>query len=180
MSTENKVTIDADILALKNVASKDKTRLGLTGINIENGLAVACNGHCLAVRKVNQDNHTPGTYEVSGVKLAKGQAAATFTGNGDGKLYAEGVGGYLQKIDYQYPEYKQVISNKEPVITITLNATLLYNLSLALNRGNKKANAVTLEISSATDAIRVTVGDENALGIIMPMKLDGPRGLKFS
>lgn len=82
--------------------------------------------------------------------------------------------------DGTYPDWRQVISDKEPVVSIGISLELLQNVvnTLLDAREGKKCNSKVsdtifrLDIVDSSTPVKVSVGPNDSFGVIMPARFE--------
>lgn len=177
--------IDNTITALMNVASDDDTRQNLTGVYFEKdgSAVVACDGHCLVKRTMQPDdvNGFRGKIVKLPAKLkflAKTLAYELFSETGAAEMQKSNSLNPFDIVDGQYPDYKQVIPESEKLTrAFTVDANLIAAVVKAMDvQPDKlsKRRSVTFHFDPNNDLspVKVTCGDRQVFGIIMPMRTE--------
>jgi len=187
MNTNNlpsTITLSPKLLSLKHCASTDKSRYNLAGVYCDTKKQIACatDGHILAVKAITADEGASGIWDIN-LKTSKMNDHIPFTCRkvGDTALYSDEIGrGTVNKIDGEFPDFKQVIpKNSSNRVLLGLDANLLLKLAKALNDGEAKNTSGFLNLSIplpahnesiVTDSI--VVSGKNGAGVIMPMRVE--------
>lgn len=156
------------------VCSKDGLRPKLNSPSLEtvNGKKriVATDGRRLAVIPVEAFSEESGTVPIKALEFARKNKKTpkqdSISINLNGKIEFEN--GWTMPAPEQlgFPDVEHVIPKEDAKISLTLNAKILYDLARAL--GNE---VITLNIIDALCAIRVTVPQDEAFGVIMPVRV---------
>lgn len=174
-------TVPADLTKLQAVVSTDRSRYNLTGVYFDgkNGVAVATDGCCLALKPLPKDADpqlsdrvvefdklkTPAKHQLPRYKFAvvddvTGQAADVF-GNGTARLLFA---------DTLFPEYRQVVpKERKAELCVAINADLLAKLAGAISRGRDKFLTLSFDTTDPTAPILVT--GSSGHGVLMPAKI---------
>ena len=172
----NTYTIPNEFILLQNAASDNKTRWNLTGVYFNEEVAVATDGHILAVRKKPEnikaempDNQVI-KFEQKKVK-EKTYAWEINNKRVTHSVVPKNIGNVLD--DVTFLDYKKVFPRLESdAVTVTFDHKLLAKLVKAINGETK--DAITLQFNlNEMGPILVSGSDKEAIGIIMPMRPDG-------
>lgn len=183
-------TIPRDVIRLQGLASKDPGRYNITGVCLQDGLAVATNGHALAVRHYEANG-----YDKSIVKFSKSSIPAKHehvsfddAGRGmgvdltadvvdRGATWTDAASGETVQENVNFPNWAEVVPSNHH-FTLCLDVNLLVSLADAMGRDTKaKPFFLTLqgqvnERSVVTTPVAVSAGGSGTCGIIMPAKED--------
>ena len=157
--------------------SKDTSRpqIGHVHLDVDKSRLLATNGHIAAIVPVQLDSgDTSGPISIDAIKQARKEDKRS----GDYHIRANGGlelsnGAMLPRESdvQQFPDIDRVINpNGEPVVSVSFNAKLLYELAQALGTTNRGQHQVTLEIRDENNVILVTARGCEAHGAIMPMR----------
>jgi hypothetical protein len=115
-------TIDINTLkALMLFAGKKDIRYYINGLHIEQGaggtLAVATNGHCLAVARIDSEAYEPASCTINRqyIDTIKTKYAVTFTQNDAATVSITTENGTITMpiMDAKFPEWRRVVSAKQ-------------------------------------------------------------------
>ena len=143
-------------------------------LDVANRRLLASDGHICAIVPVEiEDGDTTGPVSVEVLKQARKAKSSSIKAN-DALVLDNGTSyprpeGVEQGV--KYPDVDKIIPTSTPAVIIGLNAALLLKLAEAINDSGLYGTNVKLHISGPTDAIKVTGNMENAIGIIMPIRI---------
>lgn len=138
MSTSSlpvRVAIEKSLYKLQSVASTDKDRQNITGVSIEENIAVAIDGHCLVAIPIDKELTTAakGIYELGAGKSKKTDHSMTTFLTLVGETYISEDGYRAAPIDGQFPDWKLIIPEKiDDTCKVTIDIEILIQIAKAL------------------------------------------------
>lgn len=175
------ITITPHTQRLQSIASEDAGRYNICGVYYDAKVAVATNGHALALRTKDADEPTNTQVQFDKAKRTGSQQLNILERIGDSTHYASRGGVQAQVIDSEFPNYMTVVDEATRATnthTITLNAKLLVQLVEALG-AERKDYGVTLEVNLDKPKAPIVVmrsQSREGVGLIMPMLKDYDSG----
>lgn len=164
---------------IETCASKDETRPTYCHAYYDPSKAriVATDGHRLACVPVQVDpGDTAGYVTADALKAARKVSKRT---NGTAEITANGSlytgaatfprpadEGRFPPVDSVIPDYRD---GSKHTASITFNAELLAGICKAIGAGNR-AVTITFRVDDRLQPIVVQAGDDNAIGVLMPMR----------
>jgi hypothetical protein len=183
------LTFQANVQRLQAIASDDETRQGIIGVRIdrERNVAVATNGHMLAIVPLGDTTNVPeGTYRFTKAKPTKEviqSGVAVFTNQSERAeevkavdVLSQGRNGAVESVSWgDYPNYAGVLTDAKNYVIVTLNTKYLYDLAQALNDpSGKEPFAVTLQIPTDANCPMYvsTKRHDGPVAALMPMHFE--------
>lgn len=171
---------------LQLAASNDSTRFNITGVKFEKNVAVATDGHILAV--IQKDGSTTAEDCIIAFDKAKQKSKQMFevyteVGNAVvGELHPTNTAVALPP-ETEFPNWRAIIPARAPKHIIKLDAAILLRLAQALGANPKQAH-VTIEFDESEDSPMIvqSIGRDasvNAVGIIMPIRSEVSKGTGY-
>ena len=168
-----KKTLSYSTMRLQAVASTDATRLNINGIYLNGKVAVATDGHCLAIAKKNDEDTLPtGIYKVGKpTKDVRYFGSDSFETISEEKTTYGEHGTPITKNDSQFPDWQQVMPTSEVVTKVSIDLKLLTKVYAAIGGlSDSKCQVITLHITeNALSPILVTSTTKDAIGVVMPL-----------
>jgi len=171
-------TIPNEFILLQNAASDDVSRYNINGVYFNEKVAVATDGHIMAVRKKPDDirNAMPDNLIVNfDCKKIKDESRLWEQNNKrlTHVTSPKNIGTVVE--DATYPDYKVILPTLgSNAISITIDHKLLSRLAMAINSLDKKDAGITLQFNpNEQGPILVSGSDKEVIGIIMPMRHEG-------
>lgn len=170
-------TATADEIRLQGLAAKPNERPQLSGVHFdpENRLAVATDGHALAVRRSSELAPHGRTVNFSGVKITKTRDAYSFSPTSPTTAAEDGRAGFAELLPEGLPFAQYTIvtggfRNRTADIRVCVDAYLLDRLVKALTGNRRQGYAVlSIDPQNLKAPIGVIVeGEPDAVGVIMP------------
>ncbi len=155
---------------LQHVASKDVYRLNLQGVYFNSHIAVATDGHCLAMVKKGEDEPTNTIVQFSKADQKFDSQAFAMQGSRGIGYFDDSI---CNVIDGDFPDVKKAFGQdpNEARTTICLDVDKLLKLAKALSKDKKLI--VTLDIPyNALSPIAITGSQNDAAGILMPCRAE--------
>lgn len=167
-------TITREEHALMNVASTDAARMRLRGVHFNSRVAVATNGHVLAIRKKSGGDDAPSNVTLALPTNPKGKGNPIYSQVAE--RFVDTNGNVAEPVTQgEFPDYSQVIPMPaEDDLIVSFDATELMRLASALNPDAraKDSRSITLRINRSDPSAVVTVigGDAESFGVLMPYR----------
>lgn len=173
------ISIPLEIRALQHAASKDATRFNLAGVYCNCNLAVATDGHIMAISKIAAAKAELPKNTILKFSTKKPGKIARSSGYVMANEFAGGYtdpleGERIEKIEGEFPDFKRALpSDMEGSVTVSFDAKLLAQLAAALP-GDTDAARVTLQfVPGQLGPILVRGNRETSIGVIMPLRCEG-------
>ena len=167
------------INAINKVKSQDNTRHAISNIYLdkENQKIVATNGNALVALVPSEDikeSKLLSIPKLAGKVLELDQDSLTLTTD-------KGLSTTAELKDGTFPDWKQVISDKEPAVSIGIGLELLQNVVNTLldarckegkSRSKVSDTIFRIDIVDANTPVKISVGPNGSFGIIMPARFE--------
>lgn len=154
------------------IASQDKTRFILQEPYLKGDYLVATSGrHLVRLKIEREEGDTDGYVTAAAIKAARKTGykndAASIACNGAYKLVD---GTTLPRnaalTESQFPNFEQVIPKEPGPVKVSLNAKMLWEMAQAMG-----SDTLTLAIKDELSPLVVTCKNEDALGVLMPVRM---------